>query len=283
MESFRAREVLLRATSAFSTLRCASRTKFRIARPPIDPSRVCWACRRLSTQAAKCQQATAHAAPFQPTTNATSETHTANLDRKDKNLFDQALDLKHTFGVAAKNPARRSSSPNARQTLRSTTSSTQPIRLRPLPGNSLTDALKRFGESMDTSTRKPSSLFPSSGETSQMLFPEPDLPAGSVQATSKSKPKPPPSKDVGELRLSSRTGLTLDVDPRNAADLGIKLRRLGATVVRNKVPHDFRKQRFHERPGLKRKRLKSVRWRRRFAAGFQKAVSRVQELRRKGW
>jgi len=282
METFRAGEVLLRTASTFTTLRYASRTKTQIVRSPIDSSRVCWVCRQLSTQAAKCQQAAARAAPFESTSNATSETHIADVDQKDKNLLNEALDLKHTFGVAAK-PTRLTPSPSAQRTLRSTTSSTQSNRPRPLPGNSLTDVLKRFSDSVDTPIRKPSSFFPSSGETSKMLFPEPDTPAGSVRTTSKPKPKPPPSKDIGELRLNSRTGLTLDVDPRNASDLGVKLRRLNATVGRNKVPQDFRKQRFHERPGLKRKRLKSVRWRRRFAAGFQKAVSRVQELRRKGW
>ena len=275
MDAFRAGEVLLRAASVLTTLRCASRTKPRIPPSPIDPSRVCWACRQLSTQAARRQQATARAAGLEPAVNATSETPTANT-----NLLDEALHLKHAFGVAA-NRIRHSPSPSAPQALRSTTSST--IRLQSLPENSLTDVLRKFGESVDAPTRKPSSLFPSSGETSKMLFPEPDRPSSSARATSTPKPKPPPSKDIGELRLSSRTGLTLDVDPRNAADLGLKLRRLNATVARNKVPHDFRMQRFHERPGLKRKRLKSVRWRRRFAAGFQKAVSRVQELRRKGW
>jgi len=276
MEAFRAGEVFLRAGSAFAALRCASRTTPRIPRSPIDPSRVCWACRRLSTQPAKYQQAAAS----KPDVNATSETRIADLERKDTNLLDQAVDLKHTLGAAAKR-TRRFQSPGVRQALRSTASSALSPNLRFPPGTSLDDALKKFGDA--SPIRKPSSLFPSSGETSKMLFPEPDHPAGSVPTASKPKPKPPPSKDIGELRLSSRTGLTLDVDARNPADLGLKLRRLSMTVARNKVPQDFRKQRFHERPGLKRKRLKSERWRRRFAAGFQKVVSRVQELRRKGW
>jgi len=282
MEASRAGEVLLRAASAFATLRAASRTIPRLTRSPIDSSRVCRACRQLSTQAAKCQQAAAGATDPKPTVNAASENPIAGVDLKEKNLFDEDLDLKHTFDASSKR-TRHSSSPSAQHALRSTTSSAESIRLRPLSGNSLTDALKRFSESVDVPTSKPSSLFPGPGETSKMLFPEPDRPAGSTSATSKSKPRPPPSKDIGELRLSSRTGLTVNVDPRNTADLGFKLRRLNMVVARNKVQQDFRRQRFHERPGLKRKRLKSMRWRRRFAVGFQKAVSKVQELRRKGW
>jgi small subunit ribosomal protein MRP21 len=52
-------------------------------------------------------------------------------------------------------------------------------------------------------------------------------------------------------------------------------------VSRNRIRADFNRQRFHERGGLKRKRLASERWR--FKEGFQRTVTRVQELRRKGW
>ena len=54
-------------------------------------------------------------------------------------------------------------------------------------------------------------------------------------------------------------------------------------VSRNRIKADFNRQRFHERAGLKRKRLKSERWRRRFRIGFESVVKRVDALRRKGW
>lgn len=45
----------------------------------------------------------------------------------------------------------------------------------------------------------------------------------------------------------------------------------------------WHRQRFHERPGLRRKRLKSERWRARFKQGFQATTERVRELKKQGW
>lgn len=58
---------------------------------------------------------------------------------------------------------------------------------------------------------------------------------------------------------------------------------MGSLMGRNRVKYDFNKQRFHERPGLKRKRLASERWRARFKKGFSHVTARVSELTRKGW
>lgn len=55
------------------------------------------------------------------------------------------------------------------------------------------------------------------------------------------------------------------------------------TCSRNRVRREANMQRFHERPGLRRKRLKSQRWRERFLGGFKATVERVQELRGQGW
>ncbi|KAI6365285.1 hypothetical protein MCOR25_005415 [Pyricularia grisea] len=54
-------------------------------------------------------------------------------------------------------------------------------------------------------------------------------------------------------------------------------------VRRNNVAGDFHRQRFHERGGLKRKRLKSQRWRARFKTSFVFTVKRVQQLVKQGW
>lgn len=85
------------------------------------------------------------------------------------------------------------------------------------------------------------------------------------------------------IHLNARTGRTIDVDPGKATDLGIKMRQLDGLVARNRIRADFNKQKFHERGGMKRKRLKSERWRARFSTEFRKIVLRVQALRKKGW
>lgn len=85
------------------------------------------------------------------------------------------------------------------------------------------------------------------------------------------------------IHLNARTGRTLDVDPGKPNDLGIKMRQLDGLVARNRIRSDFNKQKFHERGGMKRKRLKSERWRTRFKNEVRKTVLRVQALRRKGW
>ncbi|TID23725.1 hypothetical protein E2P81_ATG03292 [Venturia nashicola] len=85
------------------------------------------------------------------------------------------------------------------------------------------------------------------------------------------------------IRLSAKMGRTLDVDPGKPNDLGTKMSQLNGLVARNKIRSDFNKQKFHERGGMKRKRLKSERWRTRFKNEFRKTVLRVQVLRKKGW
>ncbi|MCJ1244915.1 hypothetical protein MMC30_002116 [Trapelia coarctata] len=90
-------------------------------------------------------------------------------------------------------------------------------------------------------------------------------------------PLPPP------VRLDAFVGRSEDVDPHKGVDLGRAIRRLEIKCAYNNVRQDFNKQRFHERPGLKRKRLKSQRWRKRFKEGFNAVVSKVQKMRMKGW
>ncbi|KAF2196475.1 hypothetical protein GQ43DRAFT_255421 [Delitschia confertaspora ATCC 74209] len=83
-------------------------------------------------------------------------------------------------------------------------------------------------------------------------------------------------------RLNASTGRSIELNDRGR-DLVRGLGMLNSLLARNQVKRDFNKQRFHERPGLKRKRLKSERWRRRFKDGFRQVVGRVSELTAKGW
>ena len=92
-----------------------------------------------------------------------------------------------------------------------------------------------------------------------------------------------PSESAVDIkyRLRPSVGRTIHLD-RNV-DLARGLGLLNARVRNNKINQDLAKQRFHERPGLKRKRLRSERWRARFKLGFKATCSRVEELARQGW
>lgn len=84
-------------------------------------------------------------------------------------------------------------------------------------------------------------------------------------------------------RLNPSYGRSVELDPSRGRDIVRGIGMLGSLMGRNRVKYDFNKQRFHERPGLKRKRLASERWRARFKKGFSHVTARVSELTRKGW
>ncbi|KAK8050983.1 hypothetical protein PG993_002368 [Apiospora rasikravindrae] len=83
------------------------------------------------------------------------------------------------------------------------------------------------------------------------------------------------------VRCVARTGRTQYVS--KGADVGRAFKMLEMQCTSNRVRADFQKQRYHERNGLKRKRLASERWQRRFKGGFKATCKRVSELRRQGW
>ncbi|KAL0257140.1 hypothetical protein SLS55_007950 [Diplodia seriata] len=82
-------------------------------------------------------------------------------------------------------------------------------------------------------------------------------------------------------RLGPTVGRSVSI--RDNVDLAKGLRQLDHICGRNRIRGDFNRQRYHERPGLTKKRLASMRWRRRFMEGFRATVSRVQYLKRQGW
>ena len=84
------------------------------------------------------------------------------------------------------------------------------------------------------------------------------------------------------LTIKSRPSLGRTVEVK-ASGVAAALQTLEAECRRNNIRVDQKRQRFHERPGLKRKRLKSERWRKRFKIAFKANVQKVQEMRRKGW
>lgn len=57
---------------------------------------------------------------------------------------------------------------------------------------------------------------------------------------------------------------------------------LEGRIRRNKVRRDYMANMRHEKKGVKRRRLESERWRRRFADHVRQKVQLVQEIRRRG-
>ncbi|KAL9125280.1 MAG: hypothetical protein Q9217_005493 [Psora testacea] len=85
------------------------------------------------------------------------------------------------------------------------------------------------------------------------------------------------------IRSRPKVGRTIELDKARGMDFGRAMRQLNILCATNRVRADAMRQRFHERPGMKRKRLKSERWRKLFKEGFRATVGRVKEMRRKGW
>lgn len=89
--------------------------------------------------------------------------------------------------------------------------------------------------------------------------------------------EPPP------FRLGPTLGRTVSVDASKNIDVARAFTLVNVRCASNKVRQDARSQLFYERPGTRRKRLLSERWRRRFKENFKATVRRVEEMRRKGW
>lgn len=84
------------------------------------------------------------------------------------------------------------------------------------------------------------------------------------------------------MKLGPSTGRMVEIGgPNIGIERGFQL--LASSCARNRVRVDSVRQKFHERPGSKRKRLLSERWRKKFRAGFHEAVRRTRELQRQGW
>lgn len=115
----------------------------------------------------------------------------------------------------------------------------------------------------------------------RMASPEPVSRAADLMKSMTDSIMAMPAPQKIPIRLNSTTGRTVPVG--GTTDIAQALILLNRSCARNKVSSDFRRQRFHERPGLKRKRLHSQRWRKRFLTSFKATVKRVKDLRRQGW
>jgi hypothetical protein len=67
------------------------------------------------------------------------------------------------------------------------------------------------------------------------------------------------------------------------SNLTTRLAHLDSLIKNEKVKSMSISQKFHERPGLRRKRLKSARWRKGFKKDFYGLISKIREMRSMGW
>ncbi|KAL2061542.1 hypothetical protein VTL71DRAFT_6919 [Oculimacula yallundae] len=83
------------------------------------------------------------------------------------------------------------------------------------------------------------------------------------------------------ILLNPSTGRTVAVTSQ--IDVAKSFRLMEMSCARNRIRSDSMRQRFHERGGMKRKRLRRERWRTRFLEGFKATVLRVKQLKHQGW
>jgi small subunit ribosomal protein MRP21 len=144
-------------------------------------------------------------------------------------------------------------------------------------GNSADDILK----SMNSTFSSPSS--PSTGgiDLSRMMSPSsqnrPESATDMMSAITTLLPK----KEKIPIRLSSSTGRSIAIHGHVDVARGFKL--MERTCASNSVRRDSMDQRYHERRGMKKKRLRGLRWRRRFMEGFRATIAKVVKYRKQGW
>lgn len=92
-------------------------------------------------------------------------------------------------------------------------------------------------------------------------------------------PLPPMASSRKPMELGPKVGRSIVV---NKGDLNAAMNRLKTAIFVNNVRTDSNEQKFHERRGIKRKRMKRERFRKRFKEGFKKMVSIVLEMKRQG-
>ncbi|KAF2796651.1 hypothetical protein K505DRAFT_323110 [Melanomma pulvis-pyrius CBS 109.77] len=154
-------------------------------------------------------------------------------------------------------------------------SSRTPSARRSNSGDDFAAARHLFGSEFSNPNSRANALKPQGLNFDELMMPE-DTPEP-VQVVEV------PEEDIKYPRLNPAYGRTVNLDLEKGRDIVRGINMLGSLMARNKVKKDFNKQRYHERPGLKRKRLHSERWRARFKVGFDGVVGRVSELTRKGW
>jgi len=121
---------------------------------------------------------------------------------------------------------------------------------------------------------------PSDFNVHNMLSPLGDRPKRMMEDIDQANLQPK-KENLIKLKLNPSTGRSVNI--QSGVDVGRGFRLLEMSCSRNKIRGDANKQRFHERGGMKRKRLRRERWRKRFMDGFKATVGRVKQLKNQGW
>lgn len=278
MDVFRAGEVLLR-TPLFPFLAPAAYGQPHTSRTLAPIARRCkgqrdgrQATRAFNTTSCQSQQQAAttsdtRSSPSEfPSTTPRSQTRVTD---EISAMLDGTLDLDGKTPTAPTSRTSRFSSPSAQASNPPSRGRTAALDdARPSQGSSLADLGLLFRDipnSQNGSRRPP-------GQMGRALSPF-DSPFERPQMTD----------ELPAMKLGPSLGRTIQVDTKRGMDVGRAFRTLEQQCQRNRVRADFMRQRFYERPGLKRKRLKSERWRKNFKANFNGTVAMVQKMTRQGW
>ncbi|KAF1353823.1 hypothetical protein BDV97DRAFT_396631 [Delphinella strobiligena] len=215
------------------------------------------------------------------------------------NVFQSARHMSSTSSRWADQPPRKPSSDEMPSTTPSTQSTdftamiNQALDFTKQSPNTSQGRTSRFAsDNMPASTKSRSSLddlaagFGSRNNSNRNSFNVANMldPTNRTGAHNFRTNKPEPVRLPDPLpAYGPSVGRTVAVDPNRGMDVGRAFRSLEINCSRNKVRADFNRQRFHERGGLKRKRLRSERWRRRFKEGFRGMVKMVSQMKKQGW
>lgn len=201
---------------------------------------------------------------------STTSRHHSDVDEFSK-LLDQALEQNKNVPTAPQGRTSRFASNRAQQRQRTSPST----RMAAERGRSVMDDIL---DDMKNPGSRSSGAFGGSGSIQDMLSRDDFLDPNrtNVPATPQAPPTPP-------VKLDSSVGRTIPINDQRGMDVGRAFRTLEMRCAQNSVKRDFMRQRFHERGGLKRKRLKSERWRRRFKGSFTATIKLVQGLKKQGW
>ncbi|KAK5138114.1 hypothetical protein LTR08_004809 [Meristemomyces frigidus] len=192
-------------------------------------------------------------------------------------LLDSALDFDKTRPTTSQGSTSHFKTPSMQPAHRSPSGTGADY--RPPAGSSMDELLAAMGRPGARSTGAQSSGY---RDVASMLDP-----ASSFRSRNSSTGNLPiPAAPVYQekllpIKLNASVGRRIEV--QGNIDSARAFRQLEMRCARNSVRRDFGRQRFHERPGLKRKRLKGERWRRRFREGFRGVVALVGKMRRQGW
>lgn len=104
-----------------------------------------------------------------------------------------------------------------------------------------------------------------------------DISPGSGRLPGGSKLVVPPDLPV---KLGPPVGRTVDVLAGNPARA---LKMLSRQLRANHIKREMVAQKFHERPGLKRKRIAKMTWRTSFKHAFIGTVAEIKRMKRQGW